>query len=213
MRGHPSLLQALKKIKKYGDYLEKHSPVTKNFGLFFFDSLGLSRPEVIRHRKRLFERCSPPHGAEILILLPQTQVKPFYLSRRHQKLTDELRKIEGKINKIKICKYVAPFGIIPIELDEIYPLSQYKITTPFDSETINYVAKQIIDYIESTDYKIVILLKNIEIWKGRIFTACKKSCKKKGIPLIVINAETSSLEDILFNLKVVLKEMADCTCT
>ncbi|MFQ5999472.1 MAG: tRNA guanosine(15) transglycosylase TgtA, partial [Candidatus Bathyarchaeia archaeon] len=75
--GHPALLQALKKLEKYSEYLEKHSPVTKKSGLFFFSSVGLARPEVVRHRIRLFERYSPPRKAKVLVLLPQTRMKPF----------------------------------------------------------------------------------------------------------------------------------------
>ncbi|MCJ7721411.1 tRNA guanosine(15) transglycosylase TgtA, partial [Candidatus Bathyarchaeota archaeon] len=67
--GHPSLLQALKKVAKYSEYLEKQSPVTKKGGIFFFSSLGLARPEVLRYRQRLLDRYSPPPHAKVLLLL------------------------------------------------------------------------------------------------------------------------------------------------
>ncbi|MEM3823594.1 MAG: tRNA guanosine(15) transglycosylase TgtA, partial [Candidatus Bathyarchaeia archaeon] len=34
--GHPALLQALKRLKKYEDFIEKHSPSIKKSGIFFF---------------------------------------------------------------------------------------------------------------------------------------------------------------------------------
>ena len=53
---HPALLQAVKRLKRYKNYIERHSPVTKKSGLFFFSNLDLMRPEVIRHKRRLENR-------------------------------------------------------------------------------------------------------------------------------------------------------------
>jgi len=189
--GHPSLLQALKRLGKYSDYLERHSPVTKRSGLFFFSHLGLIRPEVVRHRKRLFERYSPPEGARILVLLPQTRMKPFHKSREHQRFLKEIqRKLGDKMGESHMCTYAAPFGIVPVELDEVYPLSQHEVATPLDTETINYVARQVAHYITSTNYEEVVLLQDVETWKGKIATACRKACKEKGILLTVLRRKT-----------------------
>jgi len=180
----------LKKLGKYSGYLEKQSPVTKKSGLFFFSSLGLARPDVVRHRIRVFERYSPPGKAKILVLLPQTRTKPFHKSKEHQKVLKKLQQGIGKeVDKVHVCTYAAPFGIIPMELDEVYPLSQYEIATPFDAETITYVAKQVANYIETTSYEKVILLQEAENWKGKIGAACRRACKKKKIPLTVIRGK------------------------
>jgi 7-cyano-7-deazaguanine tRNA-ribosyltransferase len=185
--GHPTLLQALKKLEKYSEYLEKQSPVTKKSGLFFFSFLGLARPEVVRHRIRVLERYSPPRKAKVLVLLPQTRTKPFHKSKENQRILKEIQRRTGKeADKVHVCVYAAPFGIIPMELDEVYPLSQYEIATPFDAETVAYVAKQTAKYIETTSYEKVILLQEAENWKGKILTACRRTCKKKKIHLTVI---------------------------
>ncbi|MEJ2272950.1 MAG: tRNA-guanine transglycosylase [Candidatus Bathyarchaeota archaeon] len=88
--GHPSLFRALKELRKYTEYLEKHSPITKKSGIFFFSSIGLSRPEVIRHKKRL-TRFSPPTKAKALLLLPQTKKMPFHSSKEHSTLLNKIR--------------------------------------------------------------------------------------------------------------------------
>lgn len=120
---HPSLLRALKRVKKYEDYLEKNNPVTKNSGLFFFDSVGLARPEVVRHRKRMKEYYSPPAKAEVLLLLPQTNGKPFHKSREwHDILSKLYQTLSEKSSTVHACFYAAPFGVVPVELDEVYPL-------------------------------------------------------------------------------------------
>jgi len=209
--GHPSLLQALKRLGKYSKYLEKHSPTTKKSGLFFFGSLGQIRPEVIRHRKRLLERYSPPKEGKILVLLPQTPMRPFHKSREHQKILREVeQKFGDKMRITHVCTYAAPFGIVPTELDEVYPLSQYEIVTPLDLETMNYTAQQIMKYIMATNYETVILFWDTNLWKRNIVTACKRACKNRNIPLVILKLKTplnkKALEELAtsmehFNLK------------
>jgi len=184
--GHPNLLKALKILHKYTEYLEKHSPITKRSGLFFFSSLGLSRPEVTRHRKRLCERYSPPR-TKVLVLLPQTRMKPFHRSNECQRAWKDIqRKLGGEIDDFHVCIYAAPFGIVPIELDEVYPLSQYEIAGPLDIETIEYTARQVVDYIVTTDYESIFLLQDVEAWKGKIAVACRQACERKGTALAVL---------------------------
>jgi len=188
--GHPNLLKASKILDKYTEYLEKHSPITKRSGLFFFSSLGLSRPEVIRHKKRLSERYSPPK-AEVLVLLPQTRMKPFHRSNECQRaLRDIQRKLGEEIDDFHVCMYAAPFGVVPIELDEVYPLSQYESAAPPDLETLDCVAKQIADYIMAVDCERIFLVQDVETWKGKIAAACRQACERKGTPLSIFESES-----------------------
>jgi len=205
---HPSLLQALKKLKKYEDYLERHSPVTKRKGLFFFSSTSLIRPEIVRHRKRLSERYIPPKEAKILVLLPQTATKPFHKSKEQRRLWKQLeRKIGTRIKGIHICVYAAPFGVVPIEIDEVYPLSQYEATFPFDVETTEYVTKQVENYITKASYDRIILLENSEVWKGKIATACKRACRKRRLPLTIIKTKQSWNKKALDKLLTAIQEV------
>jgi len=178
--GHPSLLQAVKKLGKYSEYLENQSPVTKTSGIFFFSSLGLARPEVVRYRKRILDRYSPPPKARILLLLPQTRTKPFHNSKEHETVMKGMQQSLGDtVDLVHVCTYAAPFGVIPTELDNVYPLSQNEIASPFDAETVMYVAKQAANYIKNTNYDRVILLRDPKVWMGKITAACRRACKKK----------------------------------
>ncbi|MEM3626619.1 MAG: tRNA guanosine(15) transglycosylase TgtA [Candidatus Bathyarchaeia archaeon] len=176
--GHPTLLQALKKLKKYGDFIEGHSPAVKKSGLFFFDSLGLLRPEVIRHRKKIMERYSPPDETKILLLVPQTRTKPFHKSQEFKEISKGLRE---HLNKVHVCFYAAPFGVVPMEIDEVYPLSQNETVFPPDKETVEYVAEQVAEYVSRMNYGKVILLYDSENWGEAILKLCRKVCLKKNI--------------------------------
>ncbi|MEM2990348.1 MAG: tRNA guanosine(15) transglycosylase TgtA [Halobacteria archaeon] len=185
-RSHPSLLRALRKICNYAEYIEKHSPVTKKRGIFYFGSTGLCRPEVIRHQQRIQENYNPPEEAEILILLPQTSVKPFHNSPEYKKIMRTIAQTSGeKLHKIHMCTYAAPFGVVPLEIDDTYPLSQFEITWPPDLETIRYVAKQISEYLMAANYKIVIFHNDPKNWGNAILNASRRACKMRNIQFLI----------------------------
>jgi 7-cyano-7-deazaguanine tRNA-ribosyltransferase len=205
--GHPSLLQAVKKLGKYSEYLEKQSPVTKRSGIFFFSSLGLARPEVVRYRKRLLDRYSPPPKAKILLLLPQTRTKPFHNSKEHETVMKEIQQNLGDtVNLVHVCTYAAPFGVIPTELDDVYPLSQNEIASPFDAETVMYVAKQVTGYIENTNYDRVILLRDPNVWIGKIAAACRRAYKKKKVPFTTLRERDPWAKNTIEHLASVIQE-------
>jgi len=189
--GHPALFRALKRIGKYADYLEAHSPVSKKSGLFFFGSADLARPEVVRYNRRLLERYVPPEHSEILVLLPQTRTKPFHESREHSRIYKEIeRKLGDKKRMIHVCTFAAPFGVIPMEIDEVYPLSQHEVASPADLETIMYVGKQMQRCIEAAHYNKVVLLHDAQNWNDTIVSMCNKICKEKKIQSIVVRSAT-----------------------
>jgi 7-cyano-7-deazaguanine tRNA-ribosyltransferase len=181
---HPALYTAIKRLAKYKHYIEKHSPSVKPSGLFFYNSLGLVRPEVVRLRKLLTERYSPPKQSKTLLLIPQTTTKPYHKSHEYKQVR---KKLKQEIAKAHICFYAAPFGVIPIELDEVYPLSQHETAMPLDKETVDYVANQITEYIKRTRYRSVILLKDPNNWNRIIINACKNVCRKDNIHLKTVN--------------------------
>lgn len=191
---HPALYTAVKRVAKYKHFIEKHSPSTKPSGLFFYNHLSLIRPEVIRHQKLLTERYSPSGQAKTLLLIPQTTTKPFHKSYEYKQIR---KKLKQEIAKANVCFYAAPFGIIPIELDEVYPLSQHETAMPPDKETIEYIAEQITNYIKRNTSKTVTLIHDPKNWNNTILQTVKKTCKQEQITLKTINIKgirTQNLE-------------------
>jgi 7-cyano-7-deazaguanine tRNA-ribosyltransferase len=204
---HPALLTALKRVKDYEDFIEKHSPTVKQSGLFFFDSVGLSRPEVTHYRKRLQERYNPPEDAKILLLVPQTRNKPFHKVVEFKKVRQILNRAEkGNPSKVHVCFYAAPFGVTPIELDEVYPLSQHETALPLDKETIDSVASQVAAYVMRTHYHSVILLNDPENWNSSVQKSLKKTCAKKNVQFNCVTAKAQDRKDFSTRLENILKK-------
>nr|ADQ54394.1 7-cyano-7-deazaguanine tRNA-ribosyltransferase [uncultured marine crenarchaeote E37-7F] len=198
-RSHPHLFSAFMKLKSYQEYIEGFTPISKKKGFLYFDSMGLARPEIFRYRKKLRE-WSPPTKSEILVLLPRPNAKPFHSSREFKKIKELIIKVIGdKILQIDFCFYSAPFGIIPLELDEVYPLSQFEMSIPIDYGTIEYVIEQVQDYLlrQGRKYQHVLLHPDV-IFGNKIIDVCRKTCQVLGIDF-----QTSTEEGRIWSKKAI----------
>ena len=205
LHAHPALLSALKHIRSQSDFLEKYSPAVKSSGFFYFDEVGLVRPEITHYQKRLSERFSPPTEAKVLFLVPQTRCKPFHKAPEMKKIRHLLRRLSEKRKEVHLCVYAAPFGVIPLELDEVYPLSQHETTLPLDLGTIMYVASQVSQYIQRSNYQGVVLLNDENLWGDNIKTACNTACKSKDLRFGSADAHFSGTRDLLVRLEELLR--------
>ena len=182
LHAHPALLSALKHLQNHEDFLEAYSPTSKSSGFFYFDSVGLARPEITHYRKRLTERYTPPQDARVLLLVPQTRNKPFHKAPEFKKIRQLFRSLGEDLSvQVHVCVYSAPFGLVPLELDEVYPLSQHETAHPFDCETVEYVATQTAEYIKRSAYKGVVLLNDPKHWNDSIKESRFKGLQKQRI--------------------------------
>jgi len=182
-KAHPRLWEAYKNFSENIEFLEDGVPIFKSKGLFLSDIVDNSRPEVLRHKMKMknnirFRKCK-------LLLLPETMVKPFYKSRIYSNLKKELGSI---IDQIQICFLAHPFGIIPIELSDIYPLSQYEKALKPDSDS--NLDQDMVDDIVSIIYKNKI--SEVFIWIEGGYTQRLGEAVSKKIEINIV----SSIEEL-----------------
>ncbi|MFX1294158.1 MAG: tRNA guanosine(15) transglycosylase TgtA [Promethearchaeota archaeon] len=121
IRAHPNLLDAfIYNLSEYLDFFLKVDPITKKSGFFYSGPESLLRPEVKRHEKKLIEIYNPPVKAEILLIIPDLDIRSEN-SSQFQKWFE----IINQFPLIHTCLYSPLFGIIPEEIKNIYPLSQH----------------------------------------------------------------------------------------
>jgi len=173
---HPSLLQALKRAGLYSSFLEKHSPSTRRKGLFYFGGEGLSRPEITRYNKRLIERYKPPKKAKVLVLIPYQNDKPYHKSRLVRRILQEVS--EKREVHLGVC--AAPFGVVPIEIDDIFPVSQTETPFPPDEKSLEHTFESIVAYIAKSSYNSVIMHGRFEPGFEKLRDLCEKGCEKAG---------------------------------
>jgi len=124
---HPSLFKAMKLLVKFYKYLEKCDPVTKStvHGLFFYNNMTALRPQTYRHVSRIISNYSPDHPTKLIILLPPIIIRPYIRSSIIKNII-QLVNNSKYANSTCIAVLGGPFIFTPIELSEIYPLSQYE---------------------------------------------------------------------------------------
>jgi 7-cyano-7-deazaguanine tRNA-ribosyltransferase len=204
---HPALFTALKKLKNHEDFIEKHSPTVKKSGIFFFSSVGLARPEVRHYRTRMLKRYCPPENIRVLLLAPQNRKKPFHKAHEFNRIKQVSKRLGNALSgSIHVCFYAAPFGVIPLELDEVYPLSQHEIALPLDQETVDYVASQVSEYVNRTHYETVVLLHDAEQWGDSVKERCRTACLKNDIAFEHVDIKAEGSKNILTRLEMILRK-------
>ena len=118
-RAHPALLDGLKCFRKHTDMLEKTEPLSRDLAYLYTSPESYYRPTVSRLKKRIMERYEPP-ASNIQVLFPEA-TRPYYRS-----FGEQISKMKDKNN---IGYWVDSFFCpVPIELDEMYPISQSVIS-------------------------------------------------------------------------------------
>jgi predicted RNA-binding protein len=179
-------------------------------GLFFFGSAGLSRPEVVHYRNQLRRNFRSPEIAKTILLVPQTRSKPFHKAKEFQKIKQILQRIDPKCaKKVHVCVYEAPFGVVPMDLDEVYPLSQHEAAMPLEKDTIDYVAEQVADYIKRSECSSVVLLHDPKNWSNNVKNAVIKACLAKKLSFEHLNLNVKRQKTILTRLEIILTKPSE----
>lgn len=100
------------------------------------------------------------------------------------------------MDKIHICAYAAPYGLVPLELDETYPLSQFEAAFPLDEETVDYVAKQVEDYLRNKNGYKVLVLQSSQILGEKVEAACRRVIEPERLIVSLREEETGDIEAV-----------------
>ena len=165
-RNHPYLLNALRKMKKYTTQLERYDPPNKKSAFFYSGPESLNRPEVHRH----LEKLKRLPAKKRLLLLPPVE-KPYSKHADLESLDlysnmgipDLSKKIPDLTQfsspQLQIAVLDIPFAIIPLEIDEVYPLAQNESPEIADQDGKDFLLKKFKEYIE--DYPEIFMSKEI----------------------------------------------------
>ncbi len=146
MRIHasPWLVSALRIFdESHYDFQEKYFPV---IGPRFYCNAkqSLSRPDILRYRKRIMERYVRPADKKVLLLIPCSAKKPYYSSKSHQAFKRVLTSLSN-FDVVHEVIITSPLGAVPRELELFYPAAQYDIpvTGHWDREEVAMVQEMV----------------------------------------------------------------------
>ncbi len=169
-RAHPSLARALREITRHSRYLVLHSPRLKGGkakGVLLVSPESTYNPKILQHQLMLIQRYRRPQGKSHALLIPvEHEYKPFTRSRLYRSMSRE------RDDETHILGYSLYIGVVPEELAETYPLSQFEINdTPY-VEVVNETAKRIAEYITNQGYeKITVVVLPEYTWSRKLAEA------------------------------------------
>ena len=161
-RAHPALLEARRQLGLYSKDLEKYEPRSKKSAFFYTGSESLLRPEILRHLDKVRQM---PKKRDLIILPPSRKPYSKFVSGKLGEFHVYGQKHEIDLEDADFMVLDIPFGLIPLEIDEVYPLSQNDAPKTFDVDSIEFLQDCIYEFVEYYDQVLIHnrVIRNLEI--------------------------------------------------
>ena len=161
-RVHPQLLNAYRQLANYMDDMEKYDPRSKKSAFFFTGPESLYRSEVKRHMNKLREM---PKKRDLVILPPSRKPYSKFISGKLGEFCIYGSERELDLEDTDFMVLDIPFGLVPLDIDEVYPLSQNESPKIKDVDSIEFIEDFISEFVEYYDQTLIHsrVIKDLEI--------------------------------------------------
>ncbi len=123
-------------------------------------------PIISEWRRRVAEEHTPPsHQAKALVLLPCSAQKPYRLSQSHRRFQ---RAVTTRgVHEVMVT---APLGLVPRELEDIWPAAHYDIpvTGDWDVDELRVIRNMVETFATRNGYQRIINHSGIQLTAGDI---------------------------------------------
>ncbi|MBO6122379.1 MAG: tRNA guanosine(15) transglycosylase TgtA [Methanobrevibacter sp.] len=151
-RAHPALLEARRQLGLYSRDLEKYDPRSKKSAFFYTGPESLLRPEVLRHLEKLRQM---PKKRDLVILPPTRKPYSKFISGKLGEFYVYGEEHEFDMDDADYMVLDIPFGLIPLEIDEVYPLSQNDSPKTRDVDSLEFIEDFINEFVEYYDQVLI----------------------------------------------------------
>ena len=151
-RAHPALLEAVSHLGEYCDDLEKYVPRSKKSAFFYTGPESLKRSEGMRHMEKLRQM---PKKRDLIILPPSRKPYSKFISGKLGEFYVYGDEKEIDLENSDFMVLDIPFGLIPLEIDEVYPLSQNDAPKTRDVDSIEFIEDFINEFGEYYDQVLI----------------------------------------------------------
>jgi archaeosine synthase len=155
---HASLVRLVN--RELYPFIEEFSPTTGPDALPVIGSESYNAPVVRRFRDFVANRYSAPENKPIILLLPCSAKKPYSDSKSHRIFTSVLESaMSGRESRVAQVILTSPLGLVPHELERIYPAGQYDIpvTGDWDTEEIEIGSKALVTHLKKFSNTSVVI--------------------------------------------------------
>ena len=147
-RAHPALLEGVRQLGNYSQDLENYDPRSKKSAFFYTGPESLCRPEVLRHMKKLRQM---PKKRDLVILPPTRKPYSKFISGKLGEFYTYGDEKQIDLDNTDFMVLDIPFGLVPLEIDEVYPLSQNDAPKTRDVDAIEFAEDFIDEFVEYYD--------------------------------------------------------------
>ena len=151
-RAHPALLDAVRQLSNYAEDLEQYDPRSKKSAFFYTGAESLKRSEVLRHHQKMMEM---PKKRDLVVIPPSRKPYSKFISGKLGEFYVYGNKGEFDEENTDFMVLDVPFGLIPLEVDELYPLSQSATPKIRDKDSLEFINHFFKEFIE--DYNQVLV--------------------------------------------------------
>lgn len=157
---HPHLFDAVRDVLlsgSFADLLMKNTPVVKRRAIGFTDGVMLKRPEVRRYLQQLERNYSRPSESDVLVMIKSGGSMKHGKHSALSKLLDSQKIERGRLH---FCYYDTPFGVVPSELKEIYPVSGSSYSEASLRDDYPLLADEMASYTTRNNYSCAIIIRD-----------------------------------------------------
>jgi archaeosine synthase len=205
---NPASAVLLRKVdKQLYPFIEEFTPTIGNVTLPLIGPESYNAPAIRRFREHLFERYQPPFKKKVVLLLPCSARKPYSDSKSHRRFSRVIQSSLGnaRFNLAEVI-LTSPLGVVPRELERIFPASRYDIpvTGDWDSEELEIARRALIQHLSKFDESAIIVSHLSDGYRDIIMQAESKISQS-----IIYTSEngSSTSSSALQALEEVLKDM------
>lgn len=141
---------------RHHEFVESYTAV-EGAPLRAYSAMSLTRPEVVRFRRRVRDRYGKPASAGVLVILPCSARKPYSRSLSHRAFRAAIR-AAGNSAAVHEVVVTSPFGVVPRELESVYPVRAYDVpvTGDWSRDERAMLEQDLSDYLERNRYRAVV---------------------------------------------------------
>ena len=151
-RAHPALLDGVRQLANYSEDMEKYDPRSKKSAFFYTGPESLGRSEVLRHQRKLLEM---PKKRDLVILPPSRKPYSKFISGHLGEFYIYGAEQEFDMENTDFMVLDVPFGLIPLEIDELYPLSQSAAPKIRDVDSTEFITNFMSDFIQNYEQVLI----------------------------------------------------------
>ncbi len=158
-----SYLTSMLKVldREYFETIRQYTPLYQKLKKISCPSeLSFYRPDFHEFRQRVVNNFTPEEFTNLIVLFPCSAKKPYSSSKSHKKLLRILRDTaKSKFPNIQEFILTSPLGVIPRQLESIYPANSYDISVTglWSQEEIQITSEILINLLSKYPKSIPII--------------------------------------------------------